>query len=285
MKDPNKPGLTELIPALIADQGMPVGLPYWLLCMTAMPYRELPAEQPYARHYATSTMTIEPGYFSTQLPNGDSQRALYGIPFGARARILMLYFRREILRTGQRELARSDSFRTWLQELGISAGGKTYQTIREQQIRIVACRLNFTFSFDRYHGAFNDGIVHGGVSVIRCDSDRVEYDTIILSQRFFDSVQDYPVPISESAIRQLANEPFALDIYCWLAAHLHRIESAVTFTWPQLHNYFGASYSQLRHFKIRFIEALKEATKNYSEAHIDVDDVIGIILNPSKPAD
>ncbi|MFA5494329.1 MAG: replication protein RepA [Porticoccaceae bacterium] len=283
MEPITKARLTELRPGIIADQGMPLGLPYATLCMTALPYREHPLQRPWLRQYAVSTMTIEPGYLSTLQTSHSSRHQPCGIPFGARARILLLYFQREILRSGQREVERNDSFRQWLQALGISAGGKTYRAFRQQEIRIFTCRLSFTFQGERSMGAFNEIIVEGGVSALRADSDRFDYETIIVGQSFFDSVQNHPVPVADEAIRSLAREPFALDLYCWLAAHLHRLDGPVTFAWPALHNYFGVAYAQPRHFRMRFLAALKSAVDNYPRAAIQVDDTAGVTLYPSPP--
>lgn len=278
----SRPTLAQLKPAIIAEQGVPLPLPYAVLCLTTLPYRQQRLERPWVRRYESSTMTIEPGYFSIA-PGEDSRRhRACGIPFGSRARIVLLYFLREVARTGQREVQRSDSFRRWLEDLGIPVGGKTYRAFREQELRIFNCRLNFTFKNDQSLASFNECIVEGGVTVQRADSKRSEYSSIILSRCFFESASENPLPVADAAIRQLAGEPFALDIYCWLASHLHKLESGVLFTWPQLHNHFGIAYAQLRHFKMRFDAALASALAVYPEACVLMDADKGVTLLPSK---
>lgn len=274
-------GLTAIKPQIIADQGMPLGLPFATLCLTALPYREWPPHRVWQRDYGTSTMAVEPGQQSALFNTDPSRHQPCGIPFGARARILLLYFQREALRSGQRELERSDSFRHWLKTLGISPGGKTYQGFRDQEIRIFNCKLSFTFQRERAVGGFNEMIVEGGISVRRDDSQRIDHETIILSRAFFDSVREEPLPVADAAIRHLAREPFALDIYCWLAAHLHRLEGPITFPWPALHRYFGLAYRQPRHFRTRFIVALGSALDNYPRASVGVNDGAGVTLLPS----
>ena len=46
-------------------------------------------------------------------------------------------------------------------------------------------------------------------------------ETATLSQMFFDQLKRHPVPIEEGAVRQIANNSLALDVYCWLAYRLH----------------------------------------------------------------
>ena len=42
----------------------------------------------------------------------------------------------------------------------------------------------------------------------------------VLSQSFFDELKNTSVPVEEAAVRQIANNSMALDVYCWLAYRL-----------------------------------------------------------------
>lgn len=45
-----------------------------------------------------------------------------------------------------------------------------------------------------------------------------------MTQSFFDELKRHPVPVEEAAVRQIANNSFALDVYCWLAWQPERDE-------------------------------------------------------------
>jgi hypothetical protein len=105
-----------------------------------------------------------------------------------------------------------------------------------------------------------------------------------LSQSFFDELKKHPVPVEEAAVRQIANNSLALDVYCWLAYRLHSLSGPITVTWKALHGQFGRSVARLDHFKDHFRTVLALATSVYPDANIDeAENGAGLILKPSKP--
>ena len=105
-----------------------------------------------------------------------------------------------------------------------------------------------------------------------------------LSQSFFDELKRHPVPVEEAAVRQIANNSLALDVYCWLAYRLHSLSGPITITWKAVHAQFGRSVARLDHFKEHFRTVLELAMSVYPDA--DVEEAasgIGLILRPSKP--
>ena len=97
-------------------------------------------------------------------------------------------------------------------------------------------------------------------------------------------MKKHPVPVEEAAVRQIANNSLALDVYCWLAYRLHSLNGAITVSWKALHGQFGRSVARLDHFKDHFRTVLTLATSVYPDA--DVEEIakwLGLILNPSKP--
>jgi hypothetical protein len=105
-----------------------------------------------------------------------------------------------------------------------------------------------------------------------------------LSQSFFDELKKHPVPVEEAAVRQIANNSLALDVYCWLAYRLHSLSSPITVSWKALHGQFGRSVARLDHFKDHFRTVLTLATSVYPEAEVEeAASGAGIVLKPSKP--
>ena len=278
-----QPGLLELCETVLLDQGMPVSMPFALLCITSLPHREVPLDQPWVHQFPRCSVAVEPGLIHVQEPQGTTTRIRLGIPYGPRARILMLYFWREVRRTGQREIERAVSFRQYLGCLGLSAGGKTYHGLREQAERLVGCSLLFSFRYPHISGIYEEKIIDGGVIVRNAVSGRQCYETMVLGQRLYESLRDEPVPIDDGAITRIANQSFALDLYCWLAVLLPGLQGDVLFPWASLHACFGTGYAQLRHFKPRMLEALQTVRAVYSRARLRVDDEAGVTLQPSPP--
>jgi hypothetical protein len=106
----------------------------------------------------------------------------------------------------------------------------------------------------------------------------------MLSQSFFDELKKHPVPVEEAAVRQIANNSVALDVYCWLAYRLHSLNTPITVSWKALHGQFGRSVARLDHFKDHFRTVLALATSVYPDANVEeADSGVGLILKPSKP--
>ena len=68
---------------------------------------------------------------------------LYGVPYGARARMILLFLQSQAVRTGSREIELGRSLSAWMERMGIAWGGETARAIREQAARISACNLKF----------------------------------------------------------------------------------------------------------------------------------------------
>lgn len=278
-------GLLELQPRALADQGMPIGMPYAALCLTSLPRREIAAGERWARQFGQASLSLEPGALHVQGADGRTERRSHGLPFGARARLLMLYFWREVRRTGCRELERSMSYRQYLGSLGISPGGKSYRGLREQALRIVGCRMIVAFRYGPMSGVFEDCLVEGGTVVVDDDGQH-RYNTMLLSQRLFESMSDTPMAMLDTVIDRIGNQPFAIDIYCWLAMILPAVETETLFSWHGLHGYFGAGYRELRHFRLRMTDTLQRLAGLYPEARFRIDPGAGVFLyrSPSPAA-
>jgi hypothetical protein len=78
------------------------------------------------------SLLVEPGRLRL-----NSQTRLYGVPYGARARMILLYLQTEAIRSNSREVELGRSMRAWLERMGLSVGGETAKALREQ----AACPL------------------------------------------------------------------------------------------------------------------------------------------------
>jgi hypothetical protein len=84
------------------------------------------------------TLLVEPG----RLKHGGKMKKLYGAPYGARARMILLYLQTRAIRTNSREVALGRSMRDWMERMGLAIGGETAHALREQAARISTRNLN-----------------------------------------------------------------------------------------------------------------------------------------------
>jgi len=88
--------------------------------------------------------------------------------------------------------------------------------------------------------------------------------------------------VEESAVKAVSNNSQALDVYAWLAYRLHSLTTPKPVTWRALMSQFGAGFSRLDNFRMRFLPNLKLALAIYPEARVDVSEK-GLVLHPSCP--
>lgn len=264
----------------MSDEDSDVGFVYSGWAQAALPHRRLPDDETWQIQTERVTLLVEPGKRIV----ADGKPVSVGVPYGSRARLIMLYLQTEALRTGSREVELGRSLRAWLARMGIPHGGKSIKEVREQAERISRCRLTFHIQQGGRNGLFNQHIVDSALFLDGEDPSQgsLFLETARLSETFFEQLQRHPVPIEEAAIRAINNNSMALDIYCWLAYRLHVLQGSRSITWKALHAQFGAGFLRLDHFRPRFIENLQLALAVYRDAKVEID-AKGLVLEPSRP--
>jgi hypothetical protein len=240
--------LIDIAAEVLSDDAQRIGISYTGFCLTALPHKRLADDQPWEKKGHKVTLLVEPG----RLKLG-GKIELFGVPYGARARMILLYLQTQAIRTSSREVALGRSMRDWMERMGLAIGGETASALREQAARISACSLKFFWE-----------------------------DRVVLDEVFFAALRDHPVPLLEAAIRQLRDRSMSLDIYVWLAWRCHQITKPTLISWPAIHAQFGAGFKAVRQFKPRFIEALGAALAAYPEARVELGDK-AITLHPARP--
>lgn len=262
---------------MAADSG--IGITYSGFCLTSLPHRRIPDTERWVRQGANVTLTIDPG----SLPDAKGASKVRGVPYGSRARLIMLYLQTRAVQTNSPEVDLGSTMRGWLIRMGLPDGGKQYRDIRDQADRIAACTLTFQWRRDGGGVAYvKDTIVRGGFAIPTDDQPRLWVDTVTLSDSFFGALRAHPVPIAEPALRQISGDSAAIDVYCWLAYRLHALSDPTPISWAALYQQFGFAYARLRDFRRDFQTVLAKALAVYPDAVVDIDDC-GVTLHPSRP--
>lgn len=264
----------------LGDEDGGIGFLYSGWAQAALPHKRLPDEQPWQVRTDRVNLVVEPGRKS--LSGGGLQWV--GVPYGSRARLIMLYLQTEALRTQSREIELGKSLRAWLKKMGISPGGKSISDVREQAERITRCRLTFEVQQAGKSALVQQLIVD---KALFTDEDEDSggsgfLERTKLSETFYEQLRRHPVPIEEAAIRHINRHSMALDIYCWAAYRLHALHSPTSVSWRALHAQFGGGIRRLDHFRETFQEQLHLATAVYPGARIEVRPA-GLLLSPSDP--
>lgn len=270
----------EAASAYMADEDAGIGFLYSGWCQAALPHRRLPDDQTWQIEGERITLLVEPG--TRPVPGGTPYRI--GVPYGSRARLIMLYLQSEALRTGSRNVELGRSLKHWLGKMGIPAGGKSIHQVRDQTERIVRCRL--TFHGPRGSGVQQQNIVDEAIFLDEADDDGRQGSLFTqnarLSEGFFEQLRKHPVPLEEAAIRAINNNSMALDLYAWLAYRLHALTAPRPITWAAIKGQFGGGFGAMRNFRMTYLENLRLALAVYPAARVETDGR-GVTLFPSRP--
>ncbi len=275
--------IIEAAAKYMADEDAGLGFIYsgWAQC--ALPHRRLASDQPWQIASERIRLVVQPGL----RPVGDDGvLESVGVPFGAHARLILLFLQTEALRTNSREVELGGSLRQWMSRVGIQPGGSAFRSVRDQAERISRCRLTFHIQGNgRTSALVNQSVVDRALFIEEDDGtqSRLSLEVAKLSEGYFEQLQRHPVPLEEAAIRALSNNSAAMDAYIWLAYRLHVLHENRLITWKALKAQFGTSYKELYHFKAKWPKVLGLAMAVYPDAKVDVVDE-GVILKPSRPA-
>jgi hypothetical protein len=262
---------------VMSDESGRIGIVHAGFAMTALPHKRT-NEPIWERDGGQVKLLVESGL--------DIQKQPIGVPYGSIARMILLYLQTQAVRTRSREVELGTSMNAWLTAMNIPVGGKTYQIVREQSRRISRCRLTFFRRSETAEIVTNGAFVRDAILPLNPhapDQLPLWQERVRLDEGFFQSLIDHPLPIRETAIRQISNRSMAIDLYIWLAYRLHVLRGPVEVSWPALRRQFGESYSELRFFRRDALPPLKLALAVYPEARVVIDERAGLILYPSPP--
>ncbi|MFC3125984.1 replication protein RepA [Pseudoroseomonas globiformis] len=283
MVPPERKALVDIAAEVLADDASRIGITYTGFCLTSLPHKRLDDDAAWEKRGHRVTLLVEPG----RLKAANRPTRMYGVPYGARARMILLYLQTQAARTNSREVELGRSMRDWLGRMGLSWGGETGKALREQAVRIAACSLKFFWEDEDMEGWAAGRFVRSGLRF----SDRSSEDTrqgelwderVVLDEVFFDAMRQHPVPLQEAALRELGNRSASLDLYIWLAYRLHTLRHPTPVRWAALRDQFGSGYSELHTFRRDFRKSLAPAVAAYPEAKVELNED-GVLLHPSRP--
>lgn len=271
----------EAASAFLSDEDTALGYLYSGWCQAALPHKRQPDDAPWIIRGDRISLMIEPGRRIG--PSGDP--VLVGVPYGSRARLILLYLQSEALKTNSRDIELGRSLRGWLERLGIPAGGKSVAAVRDQAERIARCKMSFEVRSEGGTGLVNQAILDRALFLdpVEAGAQSTGFvETARLSEGFYEQLRRHPVPLVEAAIRAVSNNSSALDCYVWLAYRLHSLSRPTSVSFRALRSQFGAGFGRSDNFRRRFLASLSLALAVYPEARVDFGNH-AIMLHPSRP--
>jgi len=271
--------IVEAAAGYMSAEESEVGFLYSGWAQSALPHKKLADDANWQVHTDHVSLVVQPGV----RPSLTGDAIPVGVPYGSRARLIILYLQSEALKTHSREVELGKTLHAWLRRLEIPIGGKSMAAVKDQAERISRCRMSFQVKQGTRTGLVNQSILDTAMFI---EDDSTQGSLFIekakLSEMFFEQLKKHPVPIEENAIAMIANNSMAIDVYCWLAYRLHSLSVPKLVTWKALHAQFGRGLARLDHFRWYFTQNVNLALAVYPDAKVNVDSR-GLVLNPSRP--
>jgi hypothetical protein len=216
----------------------------------------------------------------------DGTMRVVGVPYGAKARLILVYLMSEGVKSRSVSLGRSMT--SWIKGLGIPVTGGprgSIRAIREQALRISRC--SFTFQWDdveQQESVIRDQqLVDGGLHLWAAEEGGFFPKSVTLTPQFYEHLRNHAVPLDPRAIAYLKTSPLCLDLYVWLAHRLPRLNRTVEIPWGALQQQFGSAYRSNAAFAFRMKSALRDVVAVYDGAQVEAS-AKGLIVSPSPPA-
>jgi hypothetical protein len=285
---PDDAGAPEpLKPEVIAPEESPEILyQHTVFCQTCFPYRD-PGDEVrlWERQNGRVHLTLQAG---TAYNPFTEKSVEVGLPYGPKARLVLAYMNTIAIREQTPKIETRRSLTSFVRQMGLISKGDNINVVKDQLTRLTSVYLSLAFpKGDGHVDEFRTSLVETrSLWYEKGDNGRVWWpENIILTPRYFESLQTHAVPLKQEALMHLGNSAMALDLYTWLAQRLHRINprKPMFVPWDVLHKQFGSGYSRERKLKEVFIKSLGDVLKQYTEAKVEVNSETGLTLRNSLP--
>jgi hypothetical protein len=251
-------------------------------CLAGLPHmRPSNDEQRWVRSNGKFHLIISPGAIVS-----DGVVRAVGVPYGAKARLILVYLMTEGVKS--RDVSLGRSMTAWIRSLGMPVTGGprgSIRVIREQALRISRCQ--FTFQWDdleTQESLIQDQhLVEGGLHLWAVEEGGFFPKAITLTPQFYDHLRNHAVPLDPRAISYLKASPLCLDVYVWLAHRLPRLMRPLQIPWPVLLQQFGSAYRSIPAFAYRMKAVLPDVLAVYDGARVEISRG-GLVIYPSPPA-
>ncbi|MAT50170.1 MAG: hypothetical protein CMK32_03175 [Porticoccaceae bacterium] len=231
--------------------------------------------------------------FSVVLESGvDDEGVPVGIPYGSKARLILLYLTTQSIQARQPSVDWASSMYAWLQAMRHPpGGGMTNKLFMRQAWRISSLIMHWRIDDGEYAIRLSGRGINEveqsadsgsgiGLPFSRYQAEGRFPEKIGFDPGFWQLAKKQYCPIRLTALGKIANNSAAIDLYIWLAHRLPELKASTVWTWKEVVAQFGPHYRNSRQMISNFIDVLSLVLAVYPEAHIRIS-ATGLMLSPS----
>ncbi len=218
-------------------------------CQTSLPYRNPGSVTRILRRNGQISVAFNAGY----LMNSSGDGCLMGLPYGPRARLVLIHLMTQAVLTKSPRVELENSLTGFAKKLGLASSGRNIRTLREQMQRMAACSVQIMLhsSQEQFQAHILENLQ---LFMPKEPNQRVLWPSYVeLNAKFFESLLKHSVPLDPRALAALKHSSAALDCYQWLAQRLHRVRNPTLVPWTSLFEQLGGTSKTVRSWKQSFL--------------------------------
>jgi hypothetical protein len=256
-----------------------------VLALCGLPYRQPSAgARQYQREYGRNSLVVQAGFLKDPV---SGKMAPQGLPYGPKARLLLLHICTMAIRQRSAEIAIADSMSAFIRDLDFAVTGGSRGTItqfKEQLNRLAAAHMQIgLWNGDRSMTLNAQPIKSFEIWLPQDPDQRVLWSsTLRLDHEFYESLRVHALPIDIRALRAFSQSAKQIDVVLWLAYRLRNVVRPYPISLEKLREQFGADVTRLRKFREEFAKDLELIREVFPDLPVRLTEE-GILLAPCEP--
>ena len=253
-----------------------------VLALCSLPYTRQPIEKrEWERTQGRMSLIVEAG----KLRSPQGEWVLQPLPFGSRARLLLLHLCSEAVRQKSAVIEIEDSLTGFIRSMGFPVtGGKngTLNSFKTQVNALAACHMRIGV-WDGLRAKTVNTQPFSSIDVwfpTTPDQRMLWPSTVTFSQEFFTTLTSHALPVNINAVRDFAGSPRKLDMLFWLGYRLNSLREPLHISWDALREQWGQGYSRTTNFRRDFAQEISEIKEVFPKLPLKLTDE-GAVLSPA----
>lgn len=230
-----------------------------VLAMCALPHSR-PTERTWERKQGKMSLKVTAG----QLMSPDGQWVDQPLPWGSRARLIMLHTCSQAVLQKSPTIEIEDTLSEFIRSLGLKVtGGKngTLTYFKAAVCSLAACSMKIGL-FDGDKARTINTQPYSSMDVWFSPDPRQKSlwpSKVTFSKDFYDTLTKHALPVNMHTVRAFANSSRKLDLIYWIGYRMFSLsDKPLHLKWQQLQDQFGADYSRKNNFKRDFAKEVSQ---------------------------
>jgi hypothetical protein len=255
-----------------------------ILAVCGLPYDRQPLDvRDYERKQGNMAIDVQAGFLRD--PNGE--KILQPLPFGPKARLILMHLCSEAIRQKSATIEIADTFTGFVRDMGFSdSGGKKgpLTAFKQQLNALAACTIRIS-AWTGESSRMKTFVPLEDVDLWMSenpDQRSLWPSTVTFSSAMFESLQRHALPVNAQAVRAFAGSARKLDLYFWLGWRMHNIDAPLQIGWEALASQFGQGFNRPRAFRAQLAMEIGHIREIFPKVPILLNEN-GLRLEPADP--